>query len=146
MSLKSQFKTDTTAARDGVWINYSPNSDGTVPGFRLARMSKQNKRYTAKMRDATKAHEGDDGLVNFDNIPEAEAEALLLDVFVDTVLLEWRNVQPEDDGVVLEYSKENATKLLGSDDWADLYGDLSTKARKAATFRQKALEAQAKNS
>lgn len=146
MSLKDKFKTDPNAAREGVWFEYPANADGTVPAFKLARMSKHNKRYSAAMRKVSAKYENDSGIADFSALNEVEAEEMLLDVFLDTVLLDWRNVQPEDDGKPIAYSRDAAKTLLGSDEWIDLYSDLNDKARRAASFREKALTAQAKNS
>lgn len=145
MSLKDKFKTDGTAARDGVWFDYVANSDGSVPGFKLARMSKQNKKYAAAMRKVSMRYEDDNGVADFTALNEGEAEAMLLDVFLDTVLLDWRNFQPDDNGVTMAFDRGNAKAILGSDEWSDLLDDLNSKARKAASFRQKALTVQAKN-
>lgn len=147
MSLKSKFKTDSTAAREGVWFDYSsaPNADGSVPGFKLARTSKHNKRYTAAIRKFSEKYQGENGAVDFSSLNEEESDKILLRVFIDTVLLDWRNFQPDDDGKNLDFSKDNALAILGSDDWSDLYIDLNDKARAASNFRQKAIEAQAKN-
>ena len=146
MSLKNQFKTDTALVTEGVWFDYknSPNKDKTVPGFRLSRMN--GKRYNAVMRKHTEPYTNKaTGEQDFSGLSDAEAESMTLDVFLDAVLVDWRNFQPEDDGVVLEFSKENAKLILGSEDWFDLYLDLQTKARDVANFRQRAIEADAKN-
>jgi hypothetical protein len=145
MSLRDKFKTDNDAAREGVWFEFPANSDGTVPAIKLARMSRHNKRYTLAMRRMSSKYETESGVADFSSLSEDQAEALLLDVFIDTVLIDWRNIQPEDDGEVLAYSKEAAKQLLGDPSWLDLYTDLNEKARRAASFRGKQLEAQAKN-
>lgn len=146
MSLKDKYKTDANAASEGVWVDFVANSDGTIPGFKLARMSKHNKKYTAAARKFTERYTGEDGLVDFDSLPEEVAEKALLEVFITTVLLDWRNIQPDDNGVSLPFSVDAARELLGSEDWRDLYDDLNAKARKASIFRQKSMDASAKNS
>lgn len=147
MSLKTKFKTDSNAARDGVWFDFSahPNADGTIPGFRLARSSKHNKKYIAAVRKHTEKYQTEEGVVSLEDITEEQSDRMLLEVFIDTILLEWRNFQPDDDGKDLPFSRDNAMFIFASDDWADLYADLTDKAKKAANFRQKSLEAQAKN-
>lgn len=145
MSLKQKFKTSSDAARDGVWVDYpsQPNADGTVPGFKLARMSRQNKKYQLALRAVLEAQGGD---VESAVADDAVLEKALLRAFIDTILLDWRNFQPDDDGVALLYSKETAEAVFINPDWIDLFGDLTDKAARNATFREKALEAQAKNS
>lgn len=145
MSLKSAFKTNSAAANEGVWVDLTshPNKDGSIPGFLLARVSKQNKKYQAALREVTRdAGTTVEGLPDITNIEDGK----LAEVFAKTVVLNWRNFQPEDDGVNLEYSTENAVSVFANSDWADLYDYLVSKAQAAATFREKATEAAAKNS
>lgn len=146
MSLKDKYKTDGDAVREGVWFDFDTNSDGTVPGFKLAFAGKQNKKYTAAMRKWTAKYEDDNGIPDFSTLQEADADKFILEVFADTVLIDWRNFQPEDDGVNVPYSRDAVVKIFGSDDWAAFYAILNAKAKKVANFRQKALVAQAKNS
>lgn len=146
MSLKNKYKSDSSLAREGVWIDLVPNSDGTVPGFKLARVSKQNKRYGQVLSKYSEQYAQEDGSLNAQDIGNENAEKMLLDTFLEAVLLDWRNFQPEDDGVALPYSIEAARAILGDEDWYDLYAELNTQAHKVANFRQKAQEAQAKNS
>lgn len=148
MSLKQKFKTDTDAANDGVWFDYDgqPNDDKTVPGFKLARKSGQNKSYAKAMREFTKEHTTEDGITDFNDLSEAEAEAVELDVFVNALLIEWRNFQPDDDGKALPFSQENAKKIFGDLDWSDLYKDLARKCGLASAYKAKQLKAEAKNS
>lgn len=145
MTLKSKFKTDVVAARDGVWFDYPMNSDGTTPRFKLARASKHNKKYVTAIRKVANALNMADGTVDLHSVDDTAAEKLLLDVFVDTVLLGWENFQPEDDGVVLPYSRDNALSVFGSDEWIDLFDDLDAKSKKATGYQTKVLEAAAKN-
>lgn len=149
MSLANKFKTDTAAASGGVWFDYSslPNADGTIPGFKLARMSKHNKPYLAAMRKLTDIFDtAEDGSITVPPAEEEKAEDAMREAFVSTVLVDWRNFQPNDDGVALPFSLDAARQLFADPAWIDLYGDLTEKARKNANFREKAQQAQAKNS
>lgn len=146
MSLKDKYKTDADAVREGVWFDFEPNSDGTTPGFKLAYAGKQNKKYTAAMRKWTAKFEDENGVPDFSTLQEEEADRFVLEVFADTILLEWRNFQPEDDGNALVFTRENVMAIFGSEDWAAFYAVLNAKAKKVANFRQRSLEAQAKNS
>lgn len=148
MSLKKKFKTDTTAANEGVWFDFedAPNADGTVPGFKLARKTGQNKAYSKAMREFTKEHTTEEGVADFSSLSEAEAEAVELDVFVNALLVEWRNFQPEDDGKAVNFTVEAAKKVFGDPDWTDLYKDLARKCGQASAYKAKQLKAEAKNS
>lgn len=148
MSLAKKFKTDTTAANEGVWFDYEdvPNDDGTVPGFRLARKTSQNKAYSRAMREFTKEHTTDEGVADFSSLSEEQAEAVELDVFTSALLLEWRNFQPNDDGNAMPYSRDNAKAIFSDPDWSDLYKDLARKSGQVSAYRKAQLEAEAKNS
>lgn len=148
MTLKNKFKTDTTAANEGVWFDYedAPNEDGTVPGFKLARKTGQNKAYGKAMREFTKEHTTDEGIVDMSSLPEAEAEAVELGIFTEALLLDWRNFQPDEDGKEVKYSKEEAKRIFGDPDWSDLYKDLAVKCGKSSAYKAKQRKAEAKNS
>ncbi len=145
MSLKSRFKTDPTVANDGVWVDFAahPNKDGSIPGFLLARASKQNKKYTAAVRELTR-----DAVIGPDGMPDTSAidDNALADIFARTVVMGWRNFQPNDDGVNLEFSVDTAKAIFLDPAWTDLYDDLVEKAKSAANYREKNLEGAAKNS
>lgn len=145
MALRDKFRTDPSAVRDGVWFSYEKNSDGTVPRFKLARMSKHNVGYAKALRKFTQQHTDANGTFDLDTLDEAVAEKAMLDVFCETVLLDFENVQPDDDGKSLQYSALAARALLGNPEWTDLYEDLTKKAQSAASFRQKRQEAELKN-
>lgn len=148
MSLKKKFKTDTNAANAGVWFDYedAPNDDGTVPGFKLARKSSQNKTYQKAMREFTKDHTTEEGVADFSSLSEAEAEAVELDTFTASLLVEWRNFQPHTEGDNLDFSVENAKSIFGDPDWTDLYKDLARKCGQASAYKAKQRKAEAKNS
>lgn len=148
MTLKKKFKTDTTAANEGVWFDYedAPNEDGTVPGFRLARKTSQNKAYGRAMREFTKEHTTEEGIVDMSSLPEAEAEAVELGIFTEALLLDWRNFQPDEDGKTVDYSKEAAQRIFSDPDWSDLYKDLARKCGMASAYKTKQRKAEAKNS
>jgi hypothetical protein len=145
MSLKSKYKTDVSAAREGVWVEFEANSDGTVPAFRLARMSNHNRKFALAFREAVKKYAQGDGATDFGGLDEDTDTRISQDLFFETVLVDWRNFQPEDDGVAIEYSPQAARDILGEPDWSDLFVELNLKARDAANYRHKTLQAEAKN-
>ena len=147
MSLAKKFKTDTNAANDGVWFDFpdAPNDDKTVPGFKLARKTSQNKAYSRAMREFTKDHTTAEGVADFSALSEEEAERVELDVFVGALLLDWRNFQPNDDGKAAAFSKDAAKAIFGDPDWQDLYKDLVRKCGQATAYRAAQLKAEAKN-
>lgn len=139
MSLFKQFATNKEAEQDGIWVEYGPNDDGTIPGFKIARAGKSNKKWAKAVERATKPHRRAMQLETLDN---AVAEKLMQGVFIESILIDWRNVQGKD-GKPLQLSKQNATDLF--DALPELYDDLNDKANKVAIFREEALENEAKN-
>lgn len=141
MSLK-KFKTDATLVKDGVWVEVAKNKDNTPVRFKLSRMSRHNPTYLKKMRDMGEIHAPDG---DWNLIPEDKGDNLALELFVDVVLLGWENVQPEDDGIALPYTRESALALFGNPEYVDLYEELKVRAQTSATFRHKKLDEAAKN-
>ena len=146
MTLKRKFKTDSKSANEGIKIKYndSPNSDGSIPVFTLARMSSQNKKYVTKLRNANETIQAKYGVTEMSKLSEDQDKEMSLELFVETVLLGWENFEIED-GVKLEYSTENAKKVFGDPDWIDLYTDLKENALKQANFSKSLVESIAKN-
>jgi len=145
MSLKNKYKTNTKVANEGIWFKMIANTDGSVPAFKLAFLGKQNKTYKAALRRHLDQL-GGLGTIDFESLGEEEADALLLEVFVDSVLLDWSNFQPDDNGVALSFSKENAKIIFGDEEWVALYDELNLKAKRIAAFKEQRLESEAKNS
>ena len=139
MSLFKQFETNKTAEQDGIWVEYGPNEDGTVPGFKIARAGKSNKKWAKAIERATKPHRR---LMELGTLDNAVAEKLMRGVFVEAILIDWRNVRDKD-GKELQLNKVNAENLFEA--LPELYDDLNDKANKAAMFRDEALETEAKN-
>lgn len=145
MALKDRYKTESDCVRDGVWFDFEQNTDGTTPRFKLAFAGKQNKKYAAAMRKWTSKFEDENGVPDFRALQEDQADKFILDVFADTILIDWENFQPEDDGDNIEFSRDNIIEIFGSDDWAAFYAVLNNKAKAVSNFGQRSLEAQAKN-
>ena len=144
MSLKSKFKTNSNSVTQGVWVEYkdSPNEDGSVPKFKVARQSGQNKNYSKALRTHSKKAKAKGKL---ENMSDEESNLLLLNVFVDSILLGWENFQPNDDGVSLEFSALNATAIFGDPDWYDFYQEIQNAAEDISTFNREDVEEEAKN-
>jgi len=143
MSLKGRYKNDMSAVKDGVWHEFEKNTDGTVPRFKLARAATVNKEYQKQFRAALKKYnvESEDlGAVEDD-----VAEAMLLEVFANAVLVDWENFQPEDDGKNLKYSPKAVKEVIGSPEWSDFYAKLREDAAVATNYRIKNTKAEAKN-
>jgi hypothetical protein len=139
MTLRSQFKTDPKAIAEGVWFDFPANPDGTVPRFKLARLSSVNPKYARLLKEVQARNEGTD-------LSDAERETQANALFVDASILAWENFQPEEDGKNVPYSRETAIQLVNDPAWRDLVDDLRLKAMRANGFIAKKIEAVTKNS
>lgn len=137
MTLASRFKADTNLANEGVWFNFpeSPNLDKTVPGFLLGRNSSQNKRFSRAVAEVTARYLSEHGVARVEDLPDDLYDQFDVDLFLEGVLLDWRNFQPADDGVNVEYSAEAAKEYIGNPDWADLYNLLRAKAIRTSNYQ-----------
>jgi len=143
MGLYNTFQSDSVREREGRWFEVAAaaNNDKTIPGFKMARMHTNNPAYQAALERIYKEHGSS---IENDIFESAKARPLLLQVFAETVMLDWRNVQPLDNGVAIPYSSEAAIKLL--EDLPDLYDLLRDYAKKLGYFRRKEEEEATKKS
>lgn len=139
MSLFKQFSSSKQKASTGVWVEYSPNEDGTIPAFLIARAHKFNKRYATALAAATQPHRRALATETLDN---KTAEKVMLQVFLDAILLDWRNVYDEA-GAPMVYSRASAESLLTK--LPELYDDLDTQSKSLALYREEELAADLKN-
>lgn len=140
MTLREKFQTDADKTANGVWFDYNdaPNGDGSIPGFRLARLSVSNPHYAKLLQDIA--------LKNEARAPsQIEDERQGLELFVDSVLLEWRNFEPVAGASAWVFNRENALEIFGNPEWRDLYIDLRVKAMKQANYAKARLDATVKN-
>jgi len=139
MSIFNQFETDQDAEKDGIWIEYGENEDGTIPAFKVSRMSKNNKRYSKALDRATRPHRR---AIELETLKDDTAERVFMEVFVDTILMDWKNIQTKQ-GSEIALTKEKALEIFNA--LPELYEDLQNNARKASLFRQEALEDESGN-
>jgi len=144
----SSFKADSSAARDGVWKKYSPNSDGSVPAIKIARNSRHNVRYTKAMRELVTQPDGSIDASILTGMNDEETTKAEVDLYCETIIMDWEHIQPNDGGVEDEipFSVANAKSLLKHPDWLDLFDDIRAFASDATHYRNRELEDSAKNS
>lgn len=147
MSLLSAFKTDKKKEATGFWFEDTGviNDDETTPGFLLARASASNPKFAKGAEAIGKKFKRQ---LETDSLSNEVARTLNKALFLDTILLDWRNVWlPTDDDSGTEhlvpYSRENADKLF--DLLPDLYELLEGEAKKLSNFRDAEIENDAKN-
>lgn len=138
MSLFDQFATSRKAEVEGVEVTFGGNTT-----FRIARMSRSNKRYQRMIEQETKPHIH---AIRNDNLAPEIDDAITMKVFIATVLLGWKNlVEPKVFGTddAIEYTPDNAEKLFKA--LPELYTALKENAAKMSNFRSEEVEADSKN-
>jgi hypothetical protein len=148
MGLRKTFKTDAAKETEGVEIEVSVNEHNGKPiSITISRMSRSNKRYTKALEEATRPHSAAIANETLDN---DLGNKLLREVFVDTVLLGWKNLPKseltgvESDTDELPFSRENALALF--EELPDCYDDWEARAKKASNFREEERKSNAGNS
>lgn len=138
MSLRKTFKTDKTAEIEGVELEVAMNDHNGLPiKVRIARMGAANKRYTKALNKVTTPHQA---AIQNNALDNELARKMLMEVFVDTILLGWSNLPKseltgdESDTEELEFTRENALALFK--ELPDLYDDWEGRAQKSSTFRE----------
>jgi hypothetical protein len=139
MSLFKQFATNKDLETNGVEVQYGENDDKTVPTFIISRMSSSNKKYNKAIENATRPYRR---MIDMNIMPNEQAEKILQKVFIDVILIGWKNVQDEQNKPI-DFNSPNALMLF--DKLPDLYADLKVAAQTAALFRAECLEEEAKN-
>lgn len=138
--LFSTFKTDQRLEREGVWIEYGPNSKGQPMRILIARAGGANEEYTKGLEVATRPYRK---AIQARALAKATQDKLYLDVFVGTVVKGWENMENQD-CEPLDYTPENVTWLFGA--LPDLYEDLQEQANRIAIFREDLQDADVGNS
>jgi hypothetical protein len=139
-SLFKNFKMDHDKELHGVKVTpASANEDGTVPVFILARMGQMNQTYLKTLERITNPYKRQ---LELKTIAPDKADELMREVFVNSILLGWENVQGEE-GSIIPFSAANAIALFKQ--LPDLYFELQTQSQNAALFRLEETESIAKN-
>lgn len=140
MSLYKQFKTDEALETDGIWIEYGTTEAGQPIRIKIARAGGRNTAFSKALERTTRPYRK---AIQTGMLDNKTADNLYKDVFAETVVLDWINVEGPD-GQLLEFKKENVVKLFN--DLPDLFNDLREQAANAALFREEVLEGALGNS
>lgn len=144
--LYSTFGTDKKVETDGIVVNY-----GQVR-FRIARAGGANQKFKKVFQHKMKPLRRQ---IENEQLTDDQSERLFAEVYAETVVLSWEtnfgtekdpNWKPVwvgEDGVELEFSKENVTEVLI--DLPELFADLKTMASQASNYRRAEAEADAGN-
>jgi hypothetical protein len=140
MSIFTQFETDRDKEKTGIPLTFSPNDDGSVPTFMIARAGGVNQNYhkTLNRKAAPYRH-----LLDMDAMPAERSNEILMETYAESVILGWENVQDKDNKVI-PYSQENCLSLLKS--LPELFAQIQRWATNHAKFAAVVSENEIKNS
>ena len=134
MSLYRQFKSDETLEKSGILLEYGFNKAGLPITIRIARAGGANAAYTKRMEAKVKPYRRQ---IQTETIDTQVIEKLLRELYAETVVLGWENVE-DADGNPLTFSTANAVKLFT--DLPDLFRDIQEQSQRSALFRAELLE------
>lgn len=140
MSLYKLFKTDENLETDGIWLEYGQNEKGEPIRIKIARAGGHNSAFSKALEKATRPYRK---AIQTGMLDNKTADKLYKDVFADTVVLDWINVEGPD-GKPMEFKRENVLKLFK--DLPDLFADLREQANHVALFRDEVRESDLGNS
>lgn len=139
MSLYAKFETDRSLEKQGITLDYGPNSKGKPIEIKIARAGGSNDAYLKRMEAKAKPHRRQ---IQHETIERTQLENIVKEVYAETVVLGWSGVEDRA-GKEMVFSKENCLKLFN--DLPDLYADIQEQAQSAALFRISVREEDAKN-
>lgn len=135
MSLYKLFKTNENLETDGVWLEYGQTEKGEPIRIKIARAGGHNSAFSKALEKATRPYRK---AIQTGMLDNKTADKLYKEVFADTVVLDWINVEGPD-GQPMEFKRENVLKLF--EDLPDLFADLREQANNVALFREEVREA-----
>jgi len=138
-SLYSQFKSDTEREKRGVILEYGFNSAGKPITIRIARAGGANTAFAKRMEAKTKPYRRQ---IQTETIDQQIAEKMVREVYAETVVLGWENVEGPD-GEPLDFNTENVIKVFT--DLPDLFKDIQEQSQRSALFRAELLDVDAGN-
>lgn len=140
-TIYGSFQTDKGLETDGIYLQYGFLHDDPDKPIRIkiARAGGSNQKFNSRLEAKVKPHRRS---IQSDTLDNKVAEKLMMEVFVDTVILGWENVT-DTEGNVLPFNRVNALKIFT--DLPDLFDDIRVQAGKAALFLQDVLEVDAGN-
>ena len=127
------YKSDVSKENEGTWIPVGPYQ------FKLARAGAGNAAFKKMASQKFKPYAV---AIQNDTLPEAIAQDLTVELFVETIVKDWKDI-PAEDGSPLAFSKEAATKLFV--DLPELFTEVREASLKLSNFRTEAIEAIAGN-
>jgi hypothetical protein len=139
MSLYKQFKTNDKLESDGILLQYGLDSKGQPVVIRVARAGPGNTKFQKLLDRKLKPFRRQ---LQMESADEKVIEKVLIEVYAETIVLGWENVEDEK-GLPILFNKANCIKLFN--DLPDLFADVRDQAMKSSLFRAEILEGDAGN-
>jgi len=137
--LYAQYETDPAVERDGVWLEFGPNTKDKEIRIRVARAGGANEAYLKQLEFRSKPIRRG---IQTETVDRKKLESIVREVYADTVVVAWENVEDKD-GNELAFNKENVIKILTDLPW--IYQEIMDCSTKLQLFRKEIQEADAKN-
>lgn len=139
-NLFQQYKTDPELERKGILFELGFNERVNLPiALRLARAGGANSAFQKTLEAKMKPYRRQLQTETMDN---KTGERLLREVYAQSVVLGWENVDDENDQA-MTFSVENCIRLFET--LPDLFKDVQEQSQKSALYRATILEADAGN-
>lgn len=139
MNIYQQFQTNADLERNGIFLEYGPNSKGQPMRVLVARAGGANMPFIKAMENKFRPYRRQ---VQTETMDPALMEKLLHEVYAETIVLDWENWE-DGDNKDLPFSRENCIKLFK--DLPDFYRDIVEQCQRIALYRSVILEPDAKN-
>lgn len=139
MNLYKKFKTDSDKSENGVWVEFPVDESNKNPAFLISYMAFSNKKYKKCFESRSRPFLRQ---IEMKTLSNNKAQEIEMDVFIDSILLDWRNIHDEN-GKIMQFSRENITKLFT--DLPELYEKVKEIAQDRELFLQTDFESSAKN-
>lgn len=110
MSIKSLFGLNRDLVKKGRWFDIGDHS------FLLAYTGTTNDRWVKTQERIYKPFRYQ---IDKEILPEATGKQLYLDVFLECILLDWKNVREDEKSDALDFTRENAQRMMT--DYPELY-------------------------
>lgn len=135
----AQFETDSKKDNSGVVMYFPANRDGSIPQMTIARDGVTNMAFKAEMKIQ---HDKHADKIRFKQLTGEDYVQMHREAYAVGIIKGWENVQDRD-GRPMEYTRENAVKLLT--DLPELFYEIEIFAKNVDNFRRERLEDVAKN-
>lgn len=145
-SLSKQYKVDPKKVETGHFYQAGETSSGEPIGFYLSHMAPTNIKFEQALTEATRPFKKQ---IKAGTLSEAKSKHITMDVFIETILLGWKNVSladvtgNESEVGMAGFNADNAKSLFKN--LPDLYQELLVESADINNFLQEQLKAEAKN-